>query len=71
MFIFGVTTYLMLSVSGIVILKDFKQGNYGSVVQSIVYPMYVMSIIIMWTTLGGVFTSGVIIEALRMFLRQF
>lgn len=63
MFIFGVTTYLMLSVSGIVILKDFKQGNYASVVQSIVYPMYVMSIIIMWTTLGGVYTNGVIREA--------
>lgn len=60
MFIFGATTYIMMAVSGIVILKEYRLGHVEMVAKSIVYPLYVLGIIILWTTLGEEFTNGVI-----------
>lgn len=52
-------SYLILSIAGLCILIESKDGWFEAIARSITYPSYFMGILVIWTYLGEYFTDTV------------
>lgn len=58
-------SYVILSISGLCILIESKDGWFEAIARSITYPSYFMCILVVWTYLGEYFTDSVSLILIR------
>lgn len=58
-FVLSISSYIMISISGVSILIQSKDGWFSAIAHSIVFPVYVALVVGIWALIGEMLTDSV------------